>query len=1124
MNMRLFGILSGGNSDAVFGVDNDDGADVGSNLVRYFLNNPAFSNLEDIAFDLDSGYFFIADTDGNDTNGILRGNIADLFTNNPAPTLTRIFETAGFGEIVTTIEVDTAAHKLYWMDGSIDTGFELRRSDYDGSNNELIGTLDIENPEPFIGFPGGVADFVIDPARDTAYILHTLAFVDGLGNSFVLQNHIIKVNSLTPDGDDDDFTILLAGPGDGSDGFQPGRLDPAYGQIAAIDVDRDTGLIYFVTQPISATDTAGVFTYDPVTDTLNTLWLQPSLDTHSDLQTFPTGLMVGIEYDEVADRYYVTTTSHPDDENDGTPGVNEADASVFIGDPSGGAPERFIRIHDAGETSSPQGMEIDYSADLTLTSAGSTYTETAGPGSPAGPGVDVANVTALVDPDQATVWGATVSISAGFVSGDLLSWTAVPGITGSYNALTGVLTFSGQASEADYRTILDSVAYANAGDDPTQGGTNTSRTVSFVTFDGLISSDPVTATVNVAATDDAPVNTTGGPVATSEDAASVAITGLSVSDVDSASLTVTLSVGRGILNVSTGVPGGVTAGQVTGNGSGSVTLTGTQAEINATLAAASGITYTPTPNVNGADTLNINTTGGSASDSDNVAISVAAVNDAPTVAGDGTEDAAPILQDTPSPVGQSVASLFGGQYSDAADQVTGGSSADAFAGVAVTANGSGASGQWQYYNGVTWVDIGPASDGAAVLLSASTSIRFNPAPGFFGAAPTLTVHLVDASGGALTSGSVVNASVTGGTTRYSTGTVVLGETVIQGNTAPTGVTGTLSVQEVSNNGTLVGTLTAVDTDSSTFTYTLVNDAGGRFDINSSTGAVTVENGLLLDYEQNGSHVIRVRVDDNEGGVSEFNVNVTVTDRHGELVIGDGANHTYYGGAETDILIGGHGSDTIRGGGGIDIITGGNLLFDTTDAADQLYGEAGNDIINGNGGDDIIAGGADSDVLTGEAGNDTIYGGASASDLTDTGNDLLYGDAGNDFLYGNGGNDALFGGDNDDQLFGGAGNDELDGGSGIDRLDGGAGADDLTGGAGFDVFVFRKGQANGDEIMDFDGNGNAAGDSIRLEGYAAGTTFTKVSGDLWKINDHGYIEYVTIHAAEPIKSSDWVVVP
>ena len=307
------------------------------------------------------------------------------------------------------------------------------------------------------------------------------------------------------------------------------------------------------------------------------------------------------------------------------------------------------------------------------------------------------------------------------------------------------------------------------------------------------------------------------------------------------------------------------------------------------------------------------------------------------------------------------------------------------------------------FNGVTWVDIGPASTGAAVLLSASTQIRFNPAFGFVGSAPTLTAHLVDASGGAIASGTTANLTVTGGTTPYSTGTVTLGQTVIDGNTPPTGVNGTLTVVEDANNGATVGTVTATDPDSSTFTYTLVNDAGGRFDI-SSSGVVTVQNGLLLDYEQNSSHTIRVRVDDNEGGISEFDMNVAITDDHGEFVTGDGANHTYYGGAETDFLFGGHGSDTIRGQGGIDFIFGGDGLFDPTDAGDNLNGGAGSDVILGNGGDDIIAGGTETDVLSGNEGNDTIYGGESAADAVDTGNDIISGDAGNDILHGNGGND------------------------------------------------------------------------------------------------------------------------
>jgi hypothetical protein len=58
-----------------------------------------------------------------------------------------------------------------------------------------------------------------------------------------------------------------------------------------------------------------------------------------------------------------------------------------------------------------------------------------------------------------------------------------------------------------------------------------------------------------------------------------------------------------------------------------------------------------------------------------------------------------------------------------------------------------------------------------------------------------------------------------------------------------------------------------------------------------------------------------------------------------------------------------------------------------------------------------------------------------------------------------------------------------------------------------------------------GNGSGPGDSIRLEGYAAGTTFTRVgNSDTWKINDHGFLEYITIEGHAPVHSSDWMVVP
>jgi hypothetical protein len=58
---------------------------------------------------------------------------------------------------------------------------------------------------------------------------------------------------------------------------------------------------------------------------------------------------------------------------------------------------------------------------------------------------------------------------------------------------------------------------------------------------------------------------------------------------------------------------------------------------------------------------------------------------------------------------------------------------------------------------------------------------------------------------------------------------------------------------------------------------------------------------------------------------------------------------------------------------------------------------------------------------------------------------------------------------------------------------------LTGNAGNDTFVFHMGQANGDTVVDFAGNGAAAGDSLSFVGYGAGATFTNIDATHWQIN-------------------------
>ena len=57
--------------------------------------------------------------------------------------------------------------------------------------------------------------------------------------------------------------------------------------------------------------------------------------------------------------------------------------------------------------------------------------------------------------------GATVSIGTGFIAGDTLNFTTQNGITGSYNAATGVLTLSGTATRgATIRRRSNSITYS----------------------------------------------------------------------------------------------------------------------------------------------------------------------------------------------------------------------------------------------------------------------------------------------------------------------------------------------------------------------------------------------------------------------------------------------------------------------------------------------------------------------------------------------------------------------------------------------------------------------------------------------------------------------------------------
>jgi VCBS repeat-containing protein len=126
-----------------------------------------------------------------------------------------------------------------------------------------------------------------------------------------------------------------------------------------------------------------------------------------------------------------------------------------------------------------------------------------------------------------------------------------------------------------------------------------------------------------------------------------------------------------------------------------------------------------------------------------------------------------------------------------------------------------------------------------------------------------------------------------------------------------------TVAENAANGTVVGALSALDLDGdAAFSYTLVDNAGGRFAIQN--GNLTVANGTLLDYEQANGHTISVRVND-AGGMSFVKTfKVSLTDVLNESVVGSTQADVLVGGTGNDKLVGKAGKNTLTGGAGKDM--------------------------------------------------------------------------------------------------------------------------------------------------------------------------------------------------------------
>ena len=223
-------------------------------------------------------------------------------------------------------------------------------------------------------------------------------------------------------------------------------------------------------------------------------------------------------------------------------------------------------------------------------------------------GVSVADIDSSALTTTLNVSSGTLNVTAGGgagVSGNGSASVTITGTAAQINAALAGLAYTGNLN-------------FNGGD-----------TLTVATSDGT-ASDTDTVAITVNAVNDPPVNTVPGAQSVAEDTA-LPIAGVSVADIDSSALTTTLSVANGILNV-------IAGGGVTGNGTASVTITGTAAQINTALA---GLAYTGNLNFNGGDTLTVATSDGTATDTDTIAITVNAVNDAPALDLDANNSTTP---------------------------------------------------------------------------------------------------------------------------------------------------------------------------------------------------------------------------------------------------------------------------------------------------------------------------------------------------------------------------------------------------------------------------------------------------------------------------------------------------
>jgi hypothetical protein len=332
--------------------------------------------------------------------------------------------------------------------------------------------------------------------------------------------------------------------------------------------------------------------------------------------------------------------------------------------------------------------------------------------------------------------------------------------------------------------------------------------------------------------------------------------------------------------------------------------------------------------------------------------------------------------------------------------------------------------------------------------------------------------------------------------------------------------------------------------------TLVGGLGNDIYVIDSTSDLVTEN------PNEGNDIVYASVDYTIGPNIE---SVVLIEGAGNInAAGNGTANALVGNSGNNTLDGKGGDDTMRGGAGNDIYfidstsdlvvenpnEGNDIVYASVDytiganvesvvliegagninaagsnTANALVGNSGNNTLDGKGGDDTMRGGGGNDIYFVDSTSDLVV------ENPNEGNDIVY--AAVDYTIGANVESLVLTGNGNINGSGSNVDNAIVGNSGNNVIDGKGGHDLLTGNAGNDTFVFANGQASGDAIADFNGNGASAGDSLRFTGFgtaAQGATFTEIGAtNQWQIHSglDGHNEVITLQNSASVHPSDYL---